>query len=64
MDSKLWLRTTGLDGNQHVVWKPEQRSHILGASCPCMPRVMKTRGKDIVIHAVLSGNVEGKMADS
>lgn len=54
-----WLRTTGLDGNQHVLYKPEQDRHVLRFSCPCHPRIVATSGAGVIIHATLTPNACG-----
>lgn len=50
MSAKSWLRATGRDGNQHLLYYPELRLHVLGFSCSCRPRIVN----GIVLHAVLT----------
>lgn len=47
---KHWLRTTGRDGRQHVIYLPERRQHIDTIRCECVWRV--ERG--VIVHEVLS----------
>lgn len=45
-----WLRTTGVDGRQHVLWLPERANHALSVTCACEPRVDEY---GVVVHTVL-----------
>ncbi len=45
-----WLRATGDDGRQHVLYLPEKSRHALTRSCACRP-VMKD---GVVVHDVLT----------
>lgn len=45
-----WLRATGDDGLQHVLYLPERRLHRFHAGCPCLPR----REQGVIVHQVLT----------
>ena len=51
--SGRFLRTTGRDGNQHVVYAPELRRHVLTVACPCGPQV-EQHASAVVTHAILT----------
>lgn len=48
--SGRWLRATGDDGQQHVIYLPEVKRHRRRSSCPCGPRVQQ----GVIVHAVLT----------
>jgi hypothetical protein len=45
-----WLRTTGRDGRQHVLYLPERARHILTSGCSCHPTI----DQGVVMHTFLS----------
>lgn len=48
MSGGQWLRTTGRDGLQHVVYLPERDRHTMRATCRCHPDV----SYGVVTHGV------------
>lgn len=50
MTRNKWLRITGDDGNQHILWLPERDKHTLNERCECGPNVERMRYASIVTH--------------
>lgn len=58
--AKNWIRTTGLDQNEHVYYLPEKSRHVLTYSCPCGPRFVHTPRRSVLVHLVYTADAEGK----